>query len=189
MSTPAQILANRQNSLLSTGPKTDAGKAASSSNAISHGFSAVDPVLPSEDRNQFNALLAQHRSDFAPSTEHEEFLVTQLAGAQWKLHRLERMETDMLGALDDPAKAFTDDETAKKFARLERYRASLERTYHRAARELRATHKLQNEANSTEMAQNKFDNLLKAMIEAPPPGYDYEPRLVPVAVDTEPDAA
>ena len=35
MSTPAQVLANRQNSLHSTGPKTDAGKAASSRNSVS----------------------------------------------------------------------------------------------------------------------------------------------------------
>src|SRR5205085_8208049 len=105
MATTAQILANRENSKLSTGPRTSEGKAASSANAITHGLSAADPVLPHEDRNQFNALLERYQSDFAPTTAHEEFLVSQMAGARWKLDRIERIESTMLSALenaDDP---------------------------------------------------------------------------------------
>jgi hypothetical protein len=41
MATPAQIEANRRNARKSTGPKTAAGKAASSRNALTHGMTAA----------------------------------------------------------------------------------------------------------------------------------------------------
>ena len=141
MSTFAQIRANQENSKLSTGPRTEDGKAVSSRNHQVHGLCSADPVLPTEDRNQFNELLEQYKSDWTPVTTHDEFLVSEMTGAHWKLHRIQRLENDMFAALDDPTRAFSDKETAAGFARLERYRASLERTYHRCLRELRATRK------------------------------------------------
>jgi len=190
MATAAQIFANRENSKSSTGPHTPEGKATSSLNAKTHGFGAADPVLPHEDRNQFDSLLEQYKSDFEPATAHEEFLVSQMVGARWKLDRAGRIENAMFAALESPndpattealmAQAFLDKDTGSGFARLDRYRASLERTYHRCARELRATRKEQNEANSQQLAQKKFEKLLKRMLEAPPPGFTFEPRLVPL---------
>ena len=82
MATTAQVHANRENSKFSTGPCTPEGKAASSHNATADGFFAADPVLPSEDRNQFNGLHDHYKSDFVPTTAHEEFLVSQMAGAR-----------------------------------------------------------------------------------------------------------
>jgi len=177
MSTTAQILANRENSKLSTGPRTAEGKAVSSANACTHGFSAADPVLPTEDRNRFNALLEQNKSEWTPETTHQEFLVNQMAGAQWKLARLERMEVDMLAALDDPTKAFTEKETAAGFTKLERYRAALERTYHRCVRELRASRKEQKEANSTEMAVKKYNKLIEHLVQHGLDTFLYEPTV------------
>ena len=88
MSSTEQILANRQNSLLSTGPTSESGKIASARNAISHGLSSTgDPVLPHEDRAQFNALLDRYKLDFSPSNGHEEFLVVIMVGARWRLER------------------------------------------------------------------------------------------------------
>jgi len=196
MATTAQIFANRENSKLSTGPRTPEGKAESSSNAKTHGFGAADPVLPHEDRNQFNTLLQRYQSDFAPATAHEEFLVSQIAGARWKLDRAERIENAMFAALESPgvpattealiAQAFMEKDSGTGFARLDRYRASLERTYHRCARELRATRKEQNEANSQQLAEKKFEKLLKKMFDAPPPGYELEPKLVPIDQNGQP---
>ena len=195
MATTAQVLANRDNSKLSTGPRTPEGKAASSHNATSHGLSSADPVLPHEDRNQFNTLLERYKSEFEPTTAHEEFLVGQMAGARWKLNRAERIENAMFAALESPgdpattealmAQAMLDKDTAAGFTRLDRYRTSLERTYHRCARELRAIRKEQKEANSTEMAETKFEKMLKAFVDAPPPGYEFKPRLVPVSKNDE----
>ena len=177
MSTTAQVLANRENSKQSTGPRTPEGKAVSSANARTHGFSAADPVLPTEDRNQFNQLLDQNKSEWKPETAHQEFLVNQMTGVQWKLDRLVRMEVDMLAALDDPTKAFTEKDTAAGFTRLERYRAALERTYHRCIRELRASSKMQNEANSTEMAVKKYNKLIEHMVQHGLDTFLYEPTV------------
>src|ERR1700692_3242095 len=100
MSTTAQILANRQNSLLSTGPCSASGKIASAKNAISHGLSSTgDPVLSHEDRTQFNALLERYKLDFSPTTGHEEFLVVNMVGARWRLERAGRIETAILGEM------------------------------------------------------------------------------------------
>jgi hypothetical protein len=174
MATPSQTFANRENSKNSTGPRTPEGKAASSQNGKTHGFNAADPVLPNEDRSEFNALRERYTSEIAPTTAHEEFLVSQMTGARWKLDRLERMEVTMFAALEDPTEAFTNKDTAAAFARLDRYRASLERTYHRCARELRATSKLQNEANSTQMAEKKFEDIFERSLQGPLPGYDFK---------------
>ena len=175
MSTPAQQFANRENSKFSTGPRTAEGKVASSSNAKTHGLTAADPVLPNEDRNEFNALLERYRSDLVPTTVHEEFLISQMTGARWKLNRLENMEVAMFATLENPSEAFTNKETAAAFARLDRYRASLERTYHRSARELRASQKIQNKANSTQTAEKQFhkflESSLKRSMNGPTPGF------------------
>src|SRR3989441_10017503 len=179
MATAAQTFANRENSKFSTGPRSPEGKAASSLNATADGFFAADPVLPSEDRNHFNGLLEGYKSDFAPTTVHEEFLVSQMVGARWKLDRVERIEVAIFTALDnqgDPAtadarmaEALLDKDFANRLARLERARTILERTYHRSVRELRASRKEQNKANSTQTVEKQFEKLLKKMNEEPPP--------------------
>jgi len=174
MATTAQILANRENSKLSTGPRTPDGKAISSSNSRTHGLNAADPVLPNEDRNLFNELLEQYKSEWTPATAHQEFLVSQMTGAQWKLNRIERMETEMFAALDDLATAFTGKETAAGFARLERYRATLERTYHRCVRELRAARKEESQfkAKTTQaIEQARLNFLAQRNREALPPNF------------------
>ena len=171
MSTPAQVAANRENSKLSTGPNTEAGKAASSRNHLVHGLCAADPVLPSEDRNQFNELVERYKTDWKPVTTHEDFLVSEMAGARWRLDRIQRMEVEMIAALDDQTKIFTDKETAAGFGRLERYRAGLERTYHRCARELRAAPKEQRQFEAKKMQaieQARLNFIVQRNQEAPP---------------------
>ena len=49
MSTDAQVTANRANSLLSTGPKTEAGKARSATNALKTGLTGRTVLLPGDD--------------------------------------------------------------------------------------------------------------------------------------------
>ena len=48
MSTPAQIQANQQNSLKSTGPKTAVGKLIASRNSTRHGLYSTTVLLPDE---------------------------------------------------------------------------------------------------------------------------------------------
>ena len=106
MSSTAQVLANRENSLKSTGPRTPGGKLVTSRNGISHGLSSAgDPVLPHEDRAQFNALLDRYKLDFSPSNGHEEFLVVIMVGDRWRLERAGRIENAILGEMLDSPEA------------------------------------------------------------------------------------
>ena len=59
-------------------------------------------------------------------------------------------------------------------------RLNIERTYRRCALELRAIRKVQNEANSQQLAEKKFERLLKKMLDSAPPGYEFQPKLVPI---------
>ena len=51
-SSPAKLAANRSNALQSTGPRTPAGKARSSKNALRHGVYSVLPVVPGLEWNE-----------------------------------------------------------------------------------------------------------------------------------------
>ncbi|MEA3159610.1 MAG: hypothetical protein QOD95_1158, partial [Gammaproteobacteria bacterium] len=99
MTSATAIASNRRNSLRSTGPSSEAGKIASSKNAICHGLSAADPVLSYENRDEFNKLIETCSLEFDPQTQHQNFLVSQMAGARWRLARVQRIEnaaTDLI---------------------------------------------------------------------------------------------
>ena len=49
-----QLLANQQNALRSTGPRSAAGKAIASQNAIRHGLSAQIAIIPGENPEEFD---------------------------------------------------------------------------------------------------------------------------------------
>jgi len=93
-----QLTANQANSQLSTGPRTEEGKARSSQNSLKHGVFAKTIVLPGESQEEFDALLAGLRKDHKPEGETESNLVRGLAEIQWRLNRLRRYEA---AATDD----------------------------------------------------------------------------------------
>ena len=96
MASSAQTAANRANAALSTGPATDAGKAASSYNALKHGLYARDVVLPGEDRAEYDAMLAELTEEFAPQGRYEKSLVRRLADIWWRLGRSAAIEAGLL---------------------------------------------------------------------------------------------
>jgi hypothetical protein len=55
VSTPA-LVATRTNSLHSTGPRTESGKAISRFNALRHGLTSEHLIIPGEDIDDFHAL-------------------------------------------------------------------------------------------------------------------------------------
>src|SRR5215831_9691263 len=106
MATAAQVTANQANATHSTGPKTPEGKAAAARNATRHGLSGAFTVLPHEDQDEFDTLLASLRVEFHPANQHESFLVEQMAQSRWRLSRGRRLETAMfetmlLGEVND----------------------------------------------------------------------------------------
>jgi hypothetical protein len=94
MSTPSQAAASIENSKLSTGPFTGAGKQTSSANAVVHGLASSRPAivaLPGEEA-AFAAHLESYRKSYAPANQPEEDLVRTLAESYWRLKRAHKLE-------------------------------------------------------------------------------------------------
>src|SRR3954454_16790685 len=96
MSSAAQAIANRQNAQHSTGPRTEAGKTASSRNGLAHGLTSKQLVLPHESREEYAALHTSFQNDYHPATDTERELVGRMADAWWRLQRAYRVETAFL---------------------------------------------------------------------------------------------
>ena len=94
MATEAQIEANRRNALLSTGPKTDAGKTIASKNSVTHGLNAADAVIEGEDVAEFEAFAQELFDDYKPVGVRQRLLVDQIIRDQWKLRRIPRLEAE-----------------------------------------------------------------------------------------------
>jgi hypothetical protein len=93
MTTPAQIEANQRNSQLSTGPKTEAGKARSATNALRHGLRSDAPVVPGEDPDAWEAHRAGIVASFSPAGALEAELAGRVALSLWRLRRVAAYET------------------------------------------------------------------------------------------------
>src|SRR4030081_329384 len=96
MSSPNQTFANQQNAQSSTGPRTDAGKQASSRNATKWGLTAQSVVIKGEDQAAYKALLAQQVAQYDPKSPTER--VAEVASTSWRLPRARRIETELFDA-------------------------------------------------------------------------------------------
>ena len=90
--TPAQFAANHANSQKSTGPKTEAGKAASSQNNFRHGLSGAFVVQCWENAEHYTDLLAGLRDEHQPANPSEALLVEQMAQHWWLVQRALRLQ-------------------------------------------------------------------------------------------------
>src|SRR3954451_19656463 len=102
MSSEAQLAATRQNSQLSTGPQTEAGKAKSSLNAVKTGLTGRTVLLPSDDAAAYEAHVARFFTEYAPANEQEQALVQSIADTEWRLLRIPSLEMSVyaLGRLE-----------------------------------------------------------------------------------------
>ena len=96
MTSPAKIESNRRNALHSTGPKTIDGKAKSSKNAIKHGLTSAEVVLPDEDPETFEVFRDELAATLAPVGPLECVFADRLITAAWRLRRVSRLESDVL---------------------------------------------------------------------------------------------
>lgn len=164
----------RANAAKSTGPVTDAGKSASSLNAVTHGLTAHTVVLNNESREQYEAELTHYFAHFQPQGKAEFDLVRQLAAAHWRLCRYAAVESRLFEHQLDKDQEWIDDRfdnvddlrriaiafdrmsgPNSALALLNRYEARLNREYRELLKVLEKTQatrvsqktKLQNEAN------------------------------------------
>ncbi len=78
MTSLAQTKANQQNAKKSTGPKTPAGKARVSQNALTHGIYASIPLLPGENQDKLSQLADDINAAFAPTDAMEVSIVERI---------------------------------------------------------------------------------------------------------------
>ena len=88
MASIKQIEANRSNALNGTGPRTAEGKARSSRNALTHGLTAQEIVIPGEDVAAYRSFERQLIDDLQPNGACELDPVERLAATYWRLRRI-----------------------------------------------------------------------------------------------------
>jgi hypothetical protein len=128
MASEAQINANRLNAQNSTGPRTEAGKAASSQNAVTNGlFARRDYVLPGEE-HFYQCFCRTMHDQLAPANYLEFVLAEEIASASWRLRLCNNAEAE----LGDFA-----DATDRQRHSVERARAAAHSVLHRSLNQLR----------------------------------------------------
>ena len=140
----AQLTANRANAQLSTGPKSDAGRAISSQNRTTHGLARHNGsfvLLSSEDPNGFEALKASLAAEHQPSTETESILINSMAESHWLANRAQTLQNT---CLDPQTGQITD---AAMFSLYLRYQTTHTRAFHKCLNDLL---KLRSERRKTE---------------------------------------
>jgi hypothetical protein len=95
MTSDSRRAANRRNAKKSTGPRTAAGKASSSRNALRHGLLARHTCLPDEDEQEFQWLRERVFADLQPVGVLEEACCDRIADAIWRLRRAGRLEREV----------------------------------------------------------------------------------------------
>jgi hypothetical protein len=136
MSTRAQIAANARNAQLSTGAKTEEGKAASAKNNTSHGLTITLPagtpfkVMPWESQLDFEARREELRKEHQPITPTEHLLVDGMAQYHWLSERAVGLQQ---GCFDPETRQISDQ---KSFALYLRYETTHQRAFHKCLNDL-----------------------------------------------------
>ena len=149
MSSDRQVKANKQNAQQSTGPRTADGKARVASNALKHGLTGKEVVLPGEDPAKFDSFRSDLIADFAPQGALEEILVEKIVTDTWRLRRVPVLEAALhkrgyqigaaeagLNATDSAIATWSLGMYADTFASLWRHEVALSRSLSRTLHEL-----------------------------------------------------
>ena len=150
-----QLDANRRNAAKSHGPITPEGRAAVRMNALKHGLTAAEIVLPTEDKLEFEQFRAAFEEECQPVGPLEQVLVEDLVAARWRMNRVRKMEPGFftlrlqamrrqikedfstLDAQAHLALIFRDDaRDADTIGKMSRYEARFERSFYKALKEL-----------------------------------------------------
>jgi hypothetical protein len=93
MTSTKQFEANRRNASKSTGPRTAAGKARVSKNAMKHGLAAAKLILiEGEDEEEFKAFEDRMFDALNPRTALEGEYARRIVANSWRLRRIPQIE-------------------------------------------------------------------------------------------------
>ena len=140
MASEAQRAANRRNAGRSTGPRTAAGKAAVSRNALRHGLTAEQVVLFDEEAEDLARFHDELRRALDPADEVEEELVERIVLCAWRLRRVVRIEAGLFNSAADQIRRWGNEfglgptfgKAAFDLGTASRYEAALDRSLRRA---------------------------------------------------------
>jgi hypothetical protein len=132
---------NRENARKSTGPKTEACKAASSRNALKEGFTASFAIVAPEEQQFYEAFLAGLRAELQPQGIQEEDLFRRISLASWNLLRIERLTLALYEETGADPLASDDSAIVDKLERYTRHQTLNERSYCRGVKHLRLLQK------------------------------------------------
>jgi hypothetical protein len=165
----------------SSGPKTAEGKAKSSLNHLSHGFTSnTTQLIPGENPEELKALLADLMNEYQPATPTEQILVEKMCQNQWLSGRAFRLQSDAFTAARGGYFGVKLTIT-KDLGVLIRYQTSAERAFHQAHKELVTAQK---EREKSEIA---FESQDAAQAADPAPAQPKTgPKTVPITrVETD----
>ena len=151
-----KLEANRRNAAKSRGPITPEGRAAVRHNALKHGLTAAEIILPTtEDKLEFDQFQAAFVEECQPVGPIEQVLVEDIVVNRWRMTRVRKMEPGFfalrmqvlerriredfstLDAQAHLALVFRDDaQDADTLGKMSRYEARFERSFHKALKEL-----------------------------------------------------
>ena len=134
MTSIEQTESNRLNAAKSTGPRTEAGKAAAALNALRHGLLARELLVKGESKENFAIFAAGVRERLAPDGELESFVVNRVISAAWRLRRAVAVEAALFTTENGHIGAVPDG--LGKMQILSRYEVTLERSLYKALESL-----------------------------------------------------
>jgi len=138
MISEARAAANAANAQHSTGPRTEAGKARSSGNAVSHGLASQQNFIMRGEEDDFAAMHDTLLDQLAPADGVEMIQFELALHASWGLRRCRLVETALMESIvNQGPEAILDEHNAKSLSHLQRYEAHHQRSFDRAMRNLR----------------------------------------------------
>ena len=154
---PAKIAANIANAQASTGPRTEAGRATSSRNAITHGLFATHDFIRPGEEPLYEQSKATLNSELSPEGMLESSLANEIHRAMWRLRRCGQVEAAFLAiSPPDPMQndPMQDEATARLQHSVDRARAQSHRLLHKCTAELR---KFQTERQFRKFRNESFE--------------------------------
>jgi hypothetical protein len=116
MASERQIQANRRNAALSSGPKSEEGKARSRANAIKHGMAGELPDVEAGFSPEFEERRAEWSAEFAPVGEAAQWALDRVVAASLRIERCERAFDVLVEAGRDRARLSWDQDRAVEAA-------------------------------------------------------------------------
>lgn len=175
---PQPVLPNN-----STGPRTEAGKAASSRNAFKHGLASGTILIPGEDPGELNQLETALTEQYQPTDAMEVILVEAMVKHHWLKDRALRLQGEAL-ALAKPG------ELPATFAVLLRYQTTNERAFYKALNTLQTLRKealKQQEEFVSQQADREYAEVLRKVYTPMPRADSMKAYMAKMGLDPESD--